>query len=76
MSKIGDASPGGAGRNRTLVLKKLEKISVPIASLEKQEWFNGLQAKVDNMKRLQEKTATELDVLLPLILDRAFKGEL
>lgn len=40
------------------------------------EYLNGLQAKVDQLKALQEKTATELDALLPSILDKAFKGEL
>ena len=29
-----------------------------------------------NPQRLQPKTATELDALLPAILDRAFKGKL
>ena len=28
------------------------------------------------LKHLQAETATELDALLPAILDRAFKGEL
>jgi hypothetical protein len=45
-----------------------------------------LPAEVDTLKRLQAKTAAELDALLPAILqsspgfdptgDRAFKGEL
>jgi type I restriction enzyme S subunit len=35
-----------------------------------------LQTRVDAMKRFQAETATELDALLPSILDRAFKGEL
>ena len=32
--------------------------------------------KGDALKHLQAGTATELDVLLPSILDKAFKGEL
>lgn len=42
-------------------------------------WQNRLvevQAEVDAFKRLQAETATELDALLPAILDKAFKGEL
>ena len=35
-----------------------------------------LQAEVDALKRLQAETATELDALLPAVLDKAFKGEL
>jgi hypothetical protein len=30
----------------------------------------------DALKRLQAETASELDALLPSILDKAFKGEL
>lgn len=30
---------------------------------------------VDALKRLQAQAATELDALLPALLDRAFKGE-
>ena len=37
---------------------------------------NPLQAKVATLKSLPAETATELDALLPAILDRAFKGEL
>jgi type I restriction enzyme S subunit len=41
-----------------------------------QDRIAEVQAKVDALKRLQTETATELDALLPSILDRAFKGEL
>jgi len=39
-------------------------------------YLDGLQAKVDALKKLQAGTAAELDALLPSILDQAFKGEL
>lgn len=73
---IGQASPGGAGRNRTLGLEKLERIMVPVPDYEKQVWFNDLYARIDTLKRLQAETAAELDALLPAVLDRAFRGEL
>ncbi len=38
--------------------------------------LDALQAEVDTLKRLQAETATELDAMLPAVLDRAFKGEL
>ena len=38
--------------------------------------LDAWQVEVDPLKRLQAETATELDALLPAILDRAFKGEL
>ena len=39
-------------------------------------YLDGLQSKVDALKKLQTETATELDALLPSILDKAFKGDL
>lgn len=38
--------------------------------------LDNLQAMADHLKATQTKTATELDALLPSILDKAFKGEL
>jgi type I restriction enzyme S subunit len=38
--------------------------------------LDALQLKVDAVKRMQAETQTELDALLPSVLDRAFKGEL
>ena len=37
---------------------------------------DNLQSHVDALRNLQSETQKELDVLLPSILDRAFKGEL
>ena len=75
LEDLGKASPGGAGRNRTLGLEALAAISVPVPSFDKLLWYGDLQAKVDALKRLQAETAAELDALLPSILDRAFRGE-
>jgi type I restriction enzyme S subunit len=36
----------------------------------------GLQAELDTLKRLQAETATELDALLPSILNRAFNEDI
>jgi type I restriction enzyme S subunit len=38
--------------------------------------LDGLQSKVDALKKLQSETAAELAALLPSTLDKAFKGEL
>lgn len=76
LSLLGEASPGGAGRNRTLGLEALSRICVPVPEYRRQTWFDELQSHVDKLKRLQSETAAELDSLLPSILDKAFKGEL
>jgi len=58
----------------------LESIPIPLPPLEEQRrivaYLDGLQAKVDALKALQAQTQTELDALLPSVLDKAFKGEL
>jgi type I restriction enzyme, S subunit len=60
--------------------KRLANVKVPIPSLPEQkkivEYLNGLQAKIENLKVLQDKTALELGAMLPSILDKAFEGEL
>ncbi|VFN01003.1 MAG: type I restriction enzyme, S subunit [Candidatus Kentron sp. G] len=76
IEKVREASPGGAGRNRTLGLKKLEKIQAPIPPFDKQLRFNRLQERAAAITRTQADNQAELDALLPAILDRAFKGEL
>jgi type I restriction enzyme S subunit len=40
------------------------------------QYLDGLQAKVNQLKVFQPQTSVELDVLMPSILDKAFKGEL
>jgi type I restriction enzyme S subunit len=53
---------------------------IPVPPLPEQRrivaYLDGLQTKVDALKKLQSETATELVALLPSILDQAFKGEL
>jgi len=59
---------------------QIEKFQVPILSLSEQQRIvtelDALQAKVDNVKRIEVETSEELEALLPSILDKAFKGEL
>lgn len=59
---------------------KLKALPIALPDLAAQRRVVGeldaLQAKVDELKRLQAETQAELDALLPSILDRAFRGEL
>jgi type I restriction enzyme, S subunit len=59
---------------------KLKSLPIVLPLLPEQRSIvselDALQAEVDSLKRLQAETATEMDALLPAILDRAFKGEL
>ncbi len=59
---------------------KLKALPISLPSLSEQSrivaYLDGLQAKVDALKRLQDETAAELNAMLPSVLDKAFKGEL
>ena len=39
-------------------------------------YLDGLQAKVDELRRLQAATQKEVEALLPSVLAKAFAGEL
>ncbi|MFG6571642.1 restriction endonuclease subunit S [Sulfitobacter sp. 1A13353] len=70
--QLNEASPGGAGRNRTLGLKKLEKIAVPIPDRDSQRWFNALQAKARRIQQLRTASSADIDALMPSLLDEVF----
>jgi type I restriction enzyme S subunit len=74
---------GASGTSPTMKNISKEKVlalSLPPFALPEQRRIvselDALQAEVNALKRLQTETTTELDALLPSILDRAFNGEL
>ncbi len=69
---IGQASPGGAGRNRTLGLEALGAIRVPVPTLEAQRQFNNLHAKVAEVRTHQAAIAGDANRLLPAMLAQIF----
>ncbi len=72
-TKSGTGQPGLNG-------SKLARLTVPIATPPEQlrivAELDALRAEVDALKRVQAETSTELEALLPSVLDKAFKGEL
>jgi type I restriction enzyme S subunit len=76
LESLGGASPGGAGRNRTLGLDALSSIDVPMPPLEQQQWFNTLQAKATDVRVCNTGAEIDLGHLIPSMLDRAFNGVL
>jgi type I restriction enzyme S subunit len=76
LQALGAASPGGAGRNRTLGLAALGKIMIPVPPFPQQLWFNNLLSRCNAVGIIQNNADADLDALLPAVLDRAFKGEL
>jgi type I restriction enzyme S subunit len=71
-------APQSAQKN--INLRILAELPVPQVTLPAQRSIvaelDVLQAEVDRLKALQAETATELDALLPSVLDQAFRGEL
>ena len=59
---------------------KILATEIPLPSLVEQHrivaHLDGLQAKVDELRRLQAETQKELDALMPSVLAKAFAGEL
>ncbi len=75
MLKIGEASPGGAGRNRTLGLEKLMAIEVPVPSLAVQQTFDRLEADVAALKASHAAIRQANAALIPATLERIFSSE-
>ena len=74
-----DHFKGTAGQQRvppSFIRNKI--ISVPPISEQRRivAYLDDLQAQVDELTALQDAAQGELDVLLPSVLDKAFKGEL
>jgi type I restriction enzyme S subunit len=71
--KIGEASPGGAGRNRTLGMKKAQLITVPLPGIKEQRKFDKLCAYVAEIRSIRASTANDADALIPAMLHEIFE---
>jgi type I restriction enzyme S subunit len=76
IEQLGKASPGSAGRNRTLGLKMLDEIQVPVPNYEKQLWIVSIAKRLEQLRERQSLINQEIEGLFKSVLDRAFKGEL
>ena len=75
LEKVREASPGGAGRNRTLGVEKLARLKVPVPPLAVQQAFVDLQSTVSALKSRHAATRADNAALLPATLDRLFAGQ-
>src|ERR1019366_3225407 len=76
LEKIGEASPGGAGRNRTLGLDALSRINVPLPPLPLQKEFAQRGIDIRELETAQAARRQRSDDLFQSLLHRAFEGEL
>ena len=70
------ASPGSAGRNRTLGLKKLESILVPVPEYVEQKRFAEIAKRRQLVQLETAGIENELKVFQSALLAKAFRGEL
>jgi type I restriction enzyme S subunit len=70
------ASPGSAGRNRTLGLKKLEKILVPVPEYDEQKRFAEIAKRRQLIQLETAGIEKELKAFHTALLAKAFGGEL
>lgn len=76
IEQLGKASPGSAGRNRTLGLKMLDEIKVPLPCYNKQMSIVSITKKFEELRKRQDQIRQENEGLFKSILDRAFTGTL
>ena len=70
MTKIRDASPGGAGRNRTLGLSKLMDLNVPIPSMEVRKAFVNLLRLLNASRLIRSQELIENESVVPALVNR------
>jgi type I restriction enzyme S subunit len=70
------ASPGSAGRNRTLGLKKLENISVPAPTYNEQKRFSEIARRRQLIQLETAGIGEDTKAFLAAMLAKAFRGEL
>ena len=75
LQKVGEASPGGAGRNRTLGIKKAENIHVPVPDINVQKRFVQLCAQVEQVRAIRASTAKDAEALIPAMLHEIFERQ-
>ena len=74
--RISRASTGTNVRRRRMNPKDFLNYRLPLPSGTVQQRLRLVKARVDRLSDLQQQAIAELDALIPVILDRAFKGEL
>ena len=72
MDLVRAASPGGAGRNKTLGIGKLAAIKAPVPSPNDLLAFEMLSSKIVSVTERHAQTRATLDHLIPSLLERVF----
>jgi type I restriction enzyme S subunit len=70
------ASPGSAGRNRTLGLQKLEKMPVPVPDYDEQKRFSEIAKRRQLVQKESFGISEDVKAFNAALLAKAFRGEL
>jgi type I restriction enzyme S subunit len=76
LEDIRAASPGSAGRNRTLGLERLKQIQVPVPPIEEQRRFTELVKRQREITKHAASITEDLRRFEAALLAKAFRGEL
>jgi type I restriction enzyme, S subunit len=76
LEDIRAASPGSAGRNRTLGLERLKQIQVPVPPIEEQRRFTELVKRQREITKHAATITEDLRRFEAALLAKAFRGEL
>jgi type I restriction enzyme S subunit len=76
LEELGKASPGGAGRNRTLGIESLARIVAPVPDIGVQRQFVRLLRRFEERQELRESIGAEAIALRISVLNRTFAGSL
>ena len=74
MTKIRDASPGGAGRNRTLGLSKLMELKVPMPNPVSRSSFVDLYQRLEGLRLTRNDEKIEVEAVVPALVQRLMTG--
>lgn len=76
VSKLGQLSPGSAGRNRVLSLKRLNELIVPVLPLEMQNYLiEELEKRTAKILRLEDEIDSISQKIIPSVLNKVFKND-
>jgi type I restriction enzyme S subunit len=74
LAALGTASPGGAGRNRTLGLQAVAALQVPVPPIESQRAFVQMLHLRDEALERHDRASERCDALVPALLRLVFEG--
>lgn len=74
VARLAAASPGSAGRNRTLSVRNFEAIEVPLPDRAEQDQIAAAMAAIDNVSRVAARADRLSEALLPAARNEIFNS--